>query len=258
MATTLDERELERKVKALYRDVATEPSDSHHFEMGRPLAARLDYPAADLDRVPARALDSFAGVGYHMDIADLQPGDAVLDLGSGSGTDAFVAALHVGDTGRVVGVDMTEEQLANARELRDTAGLDTVTFERAYIEDLPFPDDAFDVVLSNGVVNLSAQKEQVFEEIRRVLGPDGRLALSDIVSRERMPERIKSDVDLWASCIGGAMQLDDYTEVIEQPGIDVVEMRANSQYEFTSERAQSACQRYGVRSVSLGARTRAD
>ncbi|ADD04778.1 putative S-adenosylmethionine-dependent methyltransferase [Natrialba magadii ATCC 43099] len=254
MAYKLDERELEEKVTTLYQAVATEPDEEYHFEMGRPLAEQLGYPTADLDRIPERALASFAGVGYHIDMAGLRAGDSVLDLGSGSGTDAFVAALHVGDEGRVVGIDMTDEQLEGARAARDAAGMDTVSFERGYIEELPFGDDSFDVVLSNGVINLSAQKERVFEEVERVLAPNGRLALSDIVSREHMPERIKNDVDLWASCIGGAMQLDDYTDVIERPGIDIVVMRANPQYEFTSERAQGACQRYGVRSISIGAR----
>ncbi|ELY96509.1 type 11 methyltransferase [Natrialba chahannaoensis JCM 10990] len=258
MAYKLDKQELEEKVTTLYREVATEPDEEYHFEMGRPLAERLGYPTADLDRIPERALASFAGVGYHMDMAELRPGDSVLDLGSGSGTDAFVAALHVGDEGRVVGIDMTDKQLEGARAARDAAGMDTVSFERGYIEELPFSADSFDVVLSNGVINLSAKKEQVFEEVERVLTPDGRLALSDIVSQEHMPERIKNDVDLWASCIGGAMQLDDYTDVIEQPGIDVVVMRANPQYEFTSERAQGACQRYGVRSISIGARVNSD
>ncbi|ELY93463.1 type 11 methyltransferase [Natrialba hulunbeirensis JCM 10989] len=258
MAYKLDEQELEEKVTTLYRAVATEPDAEYHFEMGRPLAEQLGYPTADLDRIPARALASFAGVGYHMDMASLRPGDSVLDLGSGSGTDSFIAALHVGDEGRVVGLDMTDEQLENARAARDEAGMDTVSFERGHIEELPFGDDSFDVVLSNGVINLSAHKEQVFEEVERVLAPDGRLALSDIVSREQMPERIKNDVDLWASCIGGAMQLDDYADVIERPGIDVMVMRANPQYEFTSERAQGACQRYGVRSISIGARVSGD
>ncbi|WP_255171522.1 methyltransferase domain-containing protein [Natrononativus amylolyticus] len=253
MATKLDTQELERKVKDIYRNVADAPDDEFHFEMGRPLAERLGYPPADLDRIPGDALESFAGVGYHVDLADLQPGDAVLDLGSGSGTDAFVAALHVGESGRVTGLDMTDEQLTKARRLRDRAGLETVAFERGYIEELPFADESFDVVMSNGVINLSAAKDRVFEEISRVLAPNGRLAVSDIISEEQMPDSIKTDADLWAACIGGAMQIDDYTDVIETPGFDVTELRENTEYEFTSDRAQSACHRYGVKSISLAA-----
>jgi SAM-dependent methyltransferase len=254
MAKSLDVEKLEREVKNVYRDVAEAPTEEYHFEMGRSLAERLGYPPEDLDRVPGEAIDSFAGVGYHFDLADLRPGDDVLDLGSGSGTDAFVAALHVGESGSVTGLDMTDEQLAKARRLRDEAGFENVAFEKGYIEDLPFEDGTFDVVVSNGVVNLSAEKDRVFEEAGRVLSPDGRLALSDIISESRMSEAIKADADLWAACIGGAEQVDDYTTLIRTPGFDAVEIRENPQYEFVSERAQGACQKYGVKSVSLGAR----
>ncbi|SDK74092.1 methyltransferase domain-containing protein [Natronorubrum texcoconense] len=253
MSQSLDVDKLEQEVKAVYRNVATEPDGEFHFEMGRPLAARLGYPPADLDRIPDEALESFAGVGYHFDLADLQPGERVLDLGSGSGTDVFVAALHVGEAGSVTGLDMTDEQLAKARELRDAAGMERVSFEKGYIENLPFEDESFDVVISNGVINLSAEKDRVFEEVRRVLEPDGRLAISDIISEQRLAESIKTDADLWAACIGGAEQVDDYTSLIEMPGFDVTEVRENTQYEFTSEQAQGACQKYGVKSVSLTA-----
>lgn len=251
MAETIDRSELERKVKAVYQDVAEDPAERYHFEMGRALAERLGYQAEHLDRVPQAAIDSFAGVGYHFDLAEFRDGEQVLDLGSGSGMDVFVAALLVGDTGRVTGVDMTEEQLAKSRQLRDEHGFENVSFEHGYIEDLPFEEDAFDVVVSNGVVNLSAEKDRVFEEVNRVLRPGGRLLLSDIISETQMPESIKSDEDLWASCIGGAMQINNYTDVIETTGFDVSEVRENPRYEFISDRAQSACQKYGVKSISL-------
>jgi ubiquinone/menaquinone biosynthesis C-methylase UbiE len=250
----VDVERLEREVKAVYRDVARTPEGEFHFEMGRPLAERLGYPSEDLDRVPREAIDSFAGVGYHFDLAGIEEGDAVLDLGSGSGMDAFVAALHVGETGSVTGLDMTDDQLEKARRLRDEMGFENVVFEKGYIEDLPFEDGSFDVVISNGVINLSAQKDRVFEEVSRVLKPDGRLAISDIISEERMPESIKGNADLWAACIGGAEQVDDYTDLIEVPGFGITESRDNTQYEFTSEQAQGACQRYGVKSISLCAR----
>ena len=253
MARSLDVERLERAVKSVYRDVAEAPNEEYHFEMGRGLAERLGYPARDLDRIPPEALASFAGVGYHFDLADLREGENVLDLGSGSGTDAFVAALHVGDTGSVTGLDMTDEQLSKSRELRDEAGLDNVSFERGYIENLPFEDETFDVVISNGVINLSPDKERVFAEANRVLGPGGRLAISDIISEQRMPESIKNDEDLWAACIGGAEQVDRYTGLIENAGFEVTDVRENTQYEFISDQAANACQKYGVKSVSLGA-----
>lgn len=256
MSNSLDVNRLEREVKAVYRDVAEAPDGEFHFEMGRPLAERLGYPPEDLNRVPGEAVDSFAGVGYHFNLADLREGENILDLGSGSGMDVFVAALYVGDTGSVTGLDMTDEQLEKARRLRDEAGFETVSFEQGYIEDLPFEDESFDAVISNGVINLSAEKDRVFEEVIRVLGPDGRLALSDISSEKRLSESIKADADLWAACIGGAEQVDDYTAMIETPGFELVDVRDNSQYEFTSDQAQGACQRYGVKSISLVARKR--
>ena len=256
MARSLDVGKLEREVKAVYRDVARTPDGEFHFEMGRSLAERLGYPPEDLDRIPADAVASFAGVGYHFDLAEPEEGEDVLDLGSGSGTDAFVAALHVGGTGSVTGLDMTDEQLEKARRLRDESGFDTVSFEEGYIEDLPFEDGSFDLVISNGVINLSAEKERVFEGVCRVLRPGGRLAISDVVSEARMPASIKTSADLWAACIGGAEQADDYTTTIETAGFDAIEVRANPEYEFTSERARGACDRYGVKSIGLVARKR--
>jgi ubiquinone/menaquinone biosynthesis C-methylase UbiE len=197
-------------------------------------------------------MESFAGVGYYLDLAGIEEGDDVLDLGSGSGTDVFVAALHAGDAGSVTGLDMTDHRLEKARTLRDGAGLEHVSFEHGYIEDIPFEDGTFDVVVSNGVINLSPDKSQVFEEAHRVLAPGGRLAISDIISEEVMPESIKNDEDLWAACIGGAEQIDRYISTIEAVGFSVTDVQANTQYEFISERAADACRKYGVKSISLG------
>ena len=256
MTTSLDADRLERTVKSIYRDVARKPDEEFHFETGRALAERLGYPASDLDRVPQEAIDSFAGVGYHLDLADVRDGEDVLDLGSGAGTDAFVASLSVGDSGSVTGLDMTDEQLEKARQLRDDAGVDTLSFERGYIEELPFEDGSFDVVISNGVINLSPEKERVFGEVNRTLARGGRLVLSDIVSEKRLPKTIKTDADLWAACIGGAEQIDDYVDLIEAAGFDVTGLRENAAYEFTSEQAQGACEKYGVKSVALRAEKR--
>lgn len=254
MTESLDVDKLEKEVKDVYRDVARKPDAEYHFEMGRDLAERLGYPAEDLDHIPEEALESFAGVGYHFDLAGLEEGDDVLDLGSGSATDVFFAALRVGESGTVTGIDMTVEQLGKARELRDNAGMDNVSLEKGYIEELPFGDGEFDVVVSNGVINLSPEKDQVFREVYRVLREGGRLAVSDIISEKRMPDSIKNDADLWASCIGGAMQVDDYTSLIEDTGFSVREVRENQEYRFVSEAARGACEKYGVKSISLEAR----
>ena len=221
--------------------------------MGRPLAERLGYPPEHLDQIPVEAIESFAGVEYYFDLANIETGDDVLDLDSGSGMDVFVAALHTGDAGSVTGLDMTVQQLEKARTLRDEAGLEHGSVEHGYIEDSPFDDGTFDVVISNGVINLSPDKTQVFEEANRVLGPGGRLAISDIISEEVMPESIKNDEDLCAACIGGAEQIDRYTASIEAAGFSVTNVRENTQYGFISERAANACEKYGVKSVTLEA-----
>jgi ubiquinone/menaquinone biosynthesis C-methylase UbiE len=249
--TTVDVELLREKVKAMYRDVAEAPQGTFHFEMGRGLAARLGYPERELDRIPAEAMESFAGVGYHLGLAELRDGDHVVDLGSGSGMDVFVASLRVGDTGDVAGVDMTDAQLAKARRLAERDGYGNVRFEQGYIENAPIADGWADAVISNGVINLCNDKAAVFREIARMLSPGGRMAISDIVTDHPLTEAIVCDVNLWASCIGGAMQRDAYCEAIEAAGLRVKTLQDNPQYEFISDSAQGATQTFGVKSVSI-------
>ena len=236
----------------MYRQVAREEEAELHFEVGRTLAERVGYPSELLDAIPAEALASFAGVGYHLDLAALAPGEVVLDLGSGSGTDVFCAALQVGAAGRVVGVDFTDQQIEKAARLRDRDGFTQVEFAEASIDTLPFEDGAFDVVISNGVVNLSPIKHRVFAETARVLRPGGRLALADIVSGRPLKERTRRNVELWAACIAGAIPRTSYVETIEAAGFRVEATRTND-YNFISERALDACSTYGVESISLSA-----
>jgi arsenite methyltransferase len=250
-ATSLvDGERLEAEVKDMYRHVAREDDAQLHFEVGRGVAEQLGYPAELLDRVPAEAVASFAGVGYHLDLAELEPGREVLDLGSGSGTDAFCAAVLVGASGRVTGVDITDAQLEKARRLKAEHGLSQVELVESHIEELPFGDESFDVVMSNGVINLSPRKGQVFAEAARVLRPGGRLAITDIVSGKPLKERTRRNVELWAACIAGAIPRDKYVEAIESNGLAVREVRKND-YRFISERALDACSTYEVQSVSL-------
>jgi arsenite methyltransferase len=244
----VDAERLEAEVKAMYRKVARGDDAALHFEVGRALAEQLGYPPDLLDAIPAEALASFAGVGHHLDLAALRPGEAVLDLGSGSGTDIFCAAVLVGETGRVTGVDMTLEQLAKATGLRD--GFPQVDLIEAHIEDLPFDDASFDAVLSNGVINLSPAKHRVFAEAARVLRPGGRLAIADIVSGRALRERTRRNVDLWAACIAGAIPRHHYVAALEAHGLELVRLRGND-YRFLSARAREACSTYQVQSVSL-------
>jgi ubiquinone/menaquinone biosynthesis C-methylase UbiE len=251
---TVDRAALEQKVKTMYSDVAANPHGDFHFEMGRAMAERLGYAAADLDRIAPEAIESFAGVGYFFHLADVQPGEHVVDLGSGSGMDSFIAAIRVGPTGRVVGVDMTDAQLEKATRLADTRAIETVRYRKAYIEETGLPSESFDCVISNGVINLAADKSRVFQEVARLLKRGGRLALADIVTDEPLPENVVCNADLWAACIGGAAQRQDYRSAIEACGLRVERVEDNHEYRFISERAQKATSKWGVRSVSILAR----
>ena len=248
---TLDTQELEQRVKDMYREVAEEPEKEFHFETGRALADRLGYPSDELDAIPGPSIDSFAGVGYYFDLAAIQPGESVIDLGSGSGTDSFLAAGHVGDEGHVIGIDMTDAQRAKATRLAREYGVENVDFRHGYIEQTPVETGSADVVISNGVINLSPEKTKVFAEAARVLRRGGRLAIADIVTSVQLPVGITCDASLWAACIGGAMQRDDYREAIEDAGFEIENIRENDQYRFVSERADNATRKYGVKSVSL-------
>jgi ubiquinone/menaquinone biosynthesis C-methylase UbiE len=247
----LDVAALEQKVKAMYRDVALAPHGEFHFEMGRALAERLGYAGADLDAIPQEAIDSFAGVGYYFDLAALKPGETLVDLGSGSGMDSFVAARWVGHAGRVIGVDMTDEQLAKAERLRAAAGFDNVSYRKGHIESTGLADGSCDAVVSNGVINLAPDKPTVFREAARVLKRGGRLALADIVTDVQLPEGITCNATLWAACIGGAMQREDYAAAIESAGLRVQRVKDNPAYKFISKNAEGATKKYGVKSVSI-------
>jgi SAM-dependent methyltransferase len=248
----VDRADLEAQVQDMYRQVAREEEGELHFAVGRRVALRLGYPSELLDAIPAEALASFAGVGYHLDLAGLVPGERVLDLGSGSGTDVFCAARLVGETGAVVGVDFTDAQLRKASTLRDRDRFGNVDFVDGSIDALPFADATFDVVISNGVVNLSPVKHEVFTEAARILRPGGRLSIADIVSNRALKERTRRNVELWAACIAGAIPRESYLGELEEAGFRVDEVRVND-YEFISERALAACSTYGVESISVAA-----
>jgi arsenite methyltransferase len=240
--------ELDRHITDMYRDVANGAVQELHFPTGRPIAEALGYPPQLLDRIPAEAVESFAGVGYHLHFAALQEGERVLDLGSGSGMDAFAAATQVGHTGSVTGVDITPEQLAKAERLTHNGH---VTFRRARIEELPFDDGTFDAVISNGVVNLSPHKHRVFAEAARVLRPGGRLALADIVTERPIAARTVCQADLWAACIAGASERELYLRDVAAAGLVLQEIQHNPAYRFTSDRATTAGAKYGAHSISL-------
>jgi ubiquinone/menaquinone biosynthesis C-methylase UbiE len=249
--TVVDAAELERKVRDMYTRVALDPHGKFHFEMGRAMARRLGYSDEELGAVPAEAVESFAGVGYYFDLASLRPGEHVVDLGSGSGMDTFIAAHKVGQGGQVTGIDMTDAQLTKADRLGEEHTFGSVVFRQAFIDATGLPDRCCDVVITNGVINLSPDKAAVFQEAARLLRPGGRLALADIVTNVPLPETVTCDATLWAACIGGAMQRDAYIEAIEQAGFSVTTVKANHEYRFLSKSAQNATRDYGVHSLSL-------
>jgi arsenite methyltransferase len=248
---TLDTADLEARIKSMYREVAEEPDNEFHFETGRRLAERLGYSSGELDRIPAEAVESFAGVGCFYDLIEIRPGETVLDLGSGSGTDAFIAALRVGESGSVIGIDMTDAQLEKAARVARESGFENVEFRKGYIENPPVEAGSVDLVISNGVINLSPDKQEVFAGAARALRRDGRLAIADIVTERELPETVSCDASLWAACIGGALQRDTYRAAVEAAGFEIEKMLENTGYRFISERARNATEKYGVKSVSL-------
>ncbi len=195
----VDDVALREEVKKKYREVAIEPHATYHFHTGRPLAARLGYDAAVVDALPDAAVESFAGVANPFSLGPLAGGERVVDAGSGGGFDCFFAAQQVGTEGRIVGIDMTEEMLDKSRATAASMNLDYVEFREGLLEDMPVEDCWADVVISNGVFNLCADKRQVFSEVLRVLRPGGRLQFADIANGKPVPQAAIADIDLWTA-----------------------------------------------------------
>ena len=193
----IDVELLKCEIKKTYASVSQEPEKDFVFPTGRGWAADLGYPADLLARVPDRSAESFAGVANPFSLGDLLPGERVLDLGSGAGTDSLVAAQMVGWDGSVTGIDMTPEMLAAARASAAELGAPNVEFVEGEAEALPFPDASFDVVISNGVIDLIPDKDAVFTEIFRVLRPGGRIQLADVTVQQPVSEEGKRNIDLW-------------------------------------------------------------
>ena len=194
----VDRDTLRRAIAEKYRDVALDPSLGFHFHTGRPLAEMLGYPAALLERLPAENLDSFAGTGNPFLFGDLRPGERVVDVGCGAGTDTLIAALQVGPGGAVIGVDMTPEMRDRATAGARALGLGHVEIRAGFAEELPVEDGWADVVISNGVVNLCPDKQQVFREMIRVLRPGGRIQIGDILVHRDVPQDARDDIALWS------------------------------------------------------------
>ena len=193
----VDVTTLRTQVRDKYREVALDPHGEHHFHTGRPLAARLGYDQDVVDGLPDRAVESFAGVGNPFSLRRLEPGERVVDVGSGAGFDSFIAATQVGPTGQVAGIDMTPEMLTKSRATAQQLTFAHVEFREGLAESIPADNGWADVVISNGVINLCADKQAVFAEIHRVLRPGGVLQFADIANGRPVPIDAMRDVDLW-------------------------------------------------------------
>src|SRR5881397_3924461 len=193
----VDLEALRKEVREKYREVAEDPTGEYHFHTGRAHAIRLGYPPTPLDRLPDFACEAFAGVGNPFYWGGPNPGEHVVDLGSGAGMDSFLAALWVGDEGHVIGIDMTPEMLDRSRSMAAKLGLQHLEFREGLIEELPVEDGWADVVISNGVFNLCPDKRAVFAEAWRVLRPGGILQFADIANGRPVPAEAMRDIDLW-------------------------------------------------------------
>src|SRR6266853_1353357 len=195
----VDAEALREEVKSKYREVASNPRGTFHFHTGRYIAKRLGYEDGLVGSLPEVAVESFAGVANPFSLRPLSKGERVVDVGSGAGFDSFIAALQIGPTGKVAGVDMTEEMLSKSRSTAAKLEMTNVEFRQGLAEDLPIDDGWADVVISNGVINLCADKRAVFSELHRVLRPGGHLQFADIANGKPVPEAAILNIDLWTA-----------------------------------------------------------
>jgi SAM-dependent methyltransferase len=217
-------------VQAMYTAVATEPRRGYHFPTGRAACRFVGYPDDVLAALPDAVVESFAGVGYPFAAGVIRPGDAVLDIGSGSGTDVFIASRLVGPRGRVYGLDLTAAMRSKLEANLKAAGISNVTVLAGNAEAIPLPDAAVDVVTSNGVLNLVPDKPGAIAEIARVLRPGGRVQVADIVVRSLPSESCRSQAQLWAECIVGATTQTDYLESFHALGFEGLEVLSGQDY----------------------------
>ena len=195
------------------------------------------YADDEVAAVPDTALRASLGCGNPTALAKLEPGETVLDLGSGGGIDVILSARRVGPTGTVYGLDMTDEMLALAETNRQKAGVTNVEFLKGHIDQVPLPDNTVDVIISNCVINLSADKDRVLREALRVLKPGGRFAVSDVVVRGEIPDEVRRSMELWVGCVAGALGENDYRRKLEAAGFIDVEIETTRVYELEDARA---------------------
>ena len=231
----MDEASLREKVKETYGEAARgvrRSGGSCCASTGpctEPITANL-YEAGEAESIPAAALAASLGCGNPTALAELRPGETVLDLGSGGGIDVLLSARRVGPQGKAYGLDMTDDMLELARDNQRKAGVENVEFLKGEIENIPLPEASVDVIISNCVINLSADKDRVMAEAFRVLQPGGRLAVSDIVVRGAVPTEVQRSVELWMGCLAGALEESDYRARLKKAGFEAIEIEPTRVY----------------------------
>jgi SAM-dependent methyltransferase len=216
---------------------------------GDPITSNL-YDASQAQQIPEEALLASLGCGNPTALAKLSPGEVVLDLGSGGGIDVLLSAKRVGPTGKAYGLDMTDEMLALANENKRKAGVENVEFLKGEIEHIPLPDDCVDVVISNCVINLSADKDRVLREALRVLKPGGRFAVSDVVTRGEMPAEIRQSALLWVGCVAGALEENEYRSKLASAGFEKIEIEPTRIYRIEDAREFLSGQNIDVNAIA--------
>jgi SAM-dependent methyltransferase len=250
----LDVERLRAEIANLYTRVASEPDGEFHFHRGPEYAAAfLGYDMADLEALPSECSRSFAGVGNPHLIGRIHAGETVVDVGCGAGMDLLLAARRVGRAGKAVGVDMTARMLLQARSAAAAVGLDQIEIVEGDAASLPLPDASADVVISNGVLNLVPEKEKVFADIVRILRPGGRLHLADIVLDRALSEDIRSNVDLWTSCIAGALPEAELVTVLIGAGLEEAQVVQHFDC-FSATSKEKVALEFGVHGVNVFAR----
>jgi SAM-dependent methyltransferase len=251
--STLDRDHLRSSIREEYSAVANDPQRGFHFHTGRRLAMILGYRADWIAALPGGAVESMAGTGNPFSLGELKPGEHVVDCGSGAGGDSLIAARMVAPHGRVIGVDMTPEMLAKARQNALEAGLTNVEFREGYLEALPVPDEWANVIISNGVLNLVPDKDAALAEMYRVLRPGGRVQIADIALQKPVPEDAQNDVALWTGCIAGGLLTAILTTKVKDAGFtDVAVMWGEDVFSGAPQHSDAV--EFGALGVTIFAR----
>jgi len=242
IAQNSDKETVQKTVKEKYgaaarqvRDTSTSACCTPAFSCCDPITGNL-YGDAEKGALPAKAVQASLGCGNPTALIELKPGETVLDLGSGGGIDVLLSARRVGPSGKAYGLDMTDDMLALARENQRQAGVENVEFLKGEIENIPLPDNSVDVVISNCVINLSADKERVLREAFRVLKPGGRFAVSDVVARGEVPDAVRDSMALWVGCIAGALEENEYTAKLAKAGFTAISVEPTRIYSIEDAR----------------------